>query len=38
VVSQLRASRYEAEILEGEDRDMMRPIVIMSMQLEPFMS
>ena len=29
---------YHCHILEHEDRDMMRPIVIMPMQLDPFMS
>jgi hypothetical protein len=29
---------YHCHILEHEDRDMMRPIVIMPMRLEPFMS
>jgi spore coat protein A len=29
---------YHCHILEHEDRDMMRPFVIMPMQLKPFMS
>ena len=29
---------YHCHILEHEDRDMMRPIVIMPMELDPFMS
>jgi spore coat protein A len=29
---------YHCHILEHEDRDMMRPIVIMPMELGPFMA